>query len=87
MGSSTSVVTISYSGNNLENPVKGKDVLSVVRFVLKSICKLPGGSAIRNSIIVTMIWSIWVKLAWLLLSKPKPNASHHMGNIDHTKNK
>jgi hypothetical protein len=87
LGSGTSVVTISNSGNNLENPVEGKDVLSVVGFVLESSSKLPGSSAISDSIGITIIWGFWVKLARRLLSKPKPNASHDMGNIDYTKNK
>ena len=81
------VVTVSDSCDHFKNPVEGKDVLSVVGFVLESSSKLPGSSAISDSIGITIIWGFWVKLARRLLSKPKPNASHDMGNIDYTKNK
>ena len=71
MGSGTSVVTISNSGNNLENPVEGKDVLGVERLLIEIAVINPGLDAVGFS-----------TGAVLELSEIKPEASHHVTNVD-----
>ena len=86
LGGGTCVVSVSYGCNDLEDPIEGKYVLSVVGLVLESVGKLPTGSASVFSVVVTIIWLRVIKLAWISATEVEPDASHNMGNIDNDQN-
>ena len=88
MGGRSSVVSITDSCDDLEDPVECENVLSVVRLVLETSRELPRCCAIRFHVVfsVSKVRFIWSKFAIGTLSEPEPDASHNMGDIDDTEN-
>ena len=58
LGGGSGVISVSDSGDNLENPVEGKNVLGMVRLVLKPIGKLPRCCAVS----LRIVFAIWIIL-------------------------